>query len=38
MTVAIVVADSVTALGADARGAVLVSGSHGGLIAAQYAS
>jgi len=38
MTVAIVVADSVTALGADARGAVLVSGSHGGLVAAQYAS
>ena len=38
MTVAIVVADSVTALGEDARGAVLVSGSHGGLVAAQYAS
>ena len=38
MTVAIVVADSVTALGADARGVVLVSGSHGGLVAAQYAS
>jgi len=35
---AIVVADSVTALGAAARGAVLVSGSHGGLVAAQYAS
>ena len=38
MTVAIVVADSVTTLGTDARGAVLVSGSHGGLVAAQYAS
>jgi len=38
MTVVFVVADSVTALGADARGAVLVSGSHGGLVAAQYAS
>ncbi|MFI4924651.1 MAG: hypothetical protein ACHQJ7_05860 [Vicinamibacteria bacterium] len=38
MTVAIVVADSVTTLGVDARGAVLVSGSHGGLVAAQYVS
>lgn len=38
MTVPIVVADSVTALGADARGAVLVTGSHGGHIAARYAS
>lgn len=38
MTVPIVVADSVTALGADACGAVLVTGSHGGRIAAQYAS
>lgn len=38
MTASIVVADSVTALGADARGAVLVTGSHGGRIAAQYAS
>ena len=38
MAVAIVVADSVTALGPDARGAVLVTGSHGGLVAAQYAS
>ena len=34
----IVVADSVTALPAHARGAVLVSGSHGGLVAARYAS
>jgi hypothetical protein len=34
----IVVADSVTALPPRARGAVLVSGSHGGLIAARYAS
>ena len=38
MTVPIVVADSVTALADEARGAVLVSGSHGGLIAAWYAS
>jgi hypothetical protein len=37
MSVAIVVADSVTALPEDARGAVLVTGSHGGLIAAHYA-
>ena len=37
MTVAVVVADSVTALPAEARGAVLVTGSHGGLIAARYA-
>jgi len=37
MNAAIVVADSVTALPADARGAVLVTGSHGGLIAARYA-
>jgi hypothetical protein len=34
----IVVADSVTALPAHARGAVLVTGSHGGLVAARYAS
>ena len=34
----IVVADSVTALPAQARGAVLVTGSHGGLVAARYAS
>ena len=33
----IVVADSVTALGVRHRGAVLVSGSHGGVIAAHYA-
>lgn len=38
MTVPIVVADSVTALPAGARGAVLVTGSHGGRIAAHYAS
>ena len=38
MTVPIVVADSVTALPASARGAVVVTGSHGGRIAAQYAS
>ncbi|HQU51092.1 MAG TPA: hypothetical protein PLM09_18530, partial [Casimicrobiaceae bacterium] len=37
MTAGIVVADSVTALPAHARGAVLVTGSHGGLIAAHYA-
>lgn len=37
MKAAIVVADSVTALGDDARGAVLVTGSHGGMIAAHYA-
>jgi uncharacterized protein YunC (DUF1805 family) len=37
MTVQLVVADSVTALPAEARGAVLVTGSHGGLIAAHYA-
>ena len=34
----IVVADSVTALPSHARGAVLVCGSHGGLVAARYAS
>jgi hypothetical protein len=34
----VVVADSVTALGASGRGAVLVTGSHGGLVAARYAS
>jgi hypothetical protein len=34
----VVVADSVTELGAAARGAVLVAGSHGGRIAASYAS
>lgn len=33
----LVVADSVTALPAEARGAVLVTGSHGGMIAAHYA-
>lgn len=33
----IVVADSVTALPSSARGAVLVTGSHGGLVAAHYA-
>ena len=38
MRAAIVVADSVTALGARHEGAVLVSGSHGGLIAARYAA
>jgi len=37
MTAGVVVADSVTALGPDARGAVLVTGSHGGMIAAHYA-
>jgi len=37
MTVRVVVADSVTALGPEARGAVLVTGSHGGMIAAHYA-
>jgi hypothetical protein len=37
MTVPLVVADSVTALPAEARGAVLVTGSHGGMIAAHYA-
>lgn len=34
----VLVADSVTELGAAARGAVLVAGSHGGRIAAAYAS
>jgi len=34
----VLVADSVTELGAAARGAVLVAGSHGGRIAASYAS
>jgi pimeloyl-ACP methyl ester carboxylesterase len=38
MRAAIVVADSVTALDARHAGAVLVSGSHGGLIAARYAA
>ncbi|MEO8486172.1 MAG: hypothetical protein ABI585_07505 [Betaproteobacteria bacterium] len=38
MKVSIVVADSVTALPPNARGAVLVTGSHGGLVAAHYAS
>jgi hypothetical protein len=38
MTAPVVVADSVTALPSNARGAVLVTGSHGGLIAAHYAS
>lgn len=37
MTARVVVADSVTALGPEARGAVLVTGSHGGMIAAHYA-
>jgi len=37
MTAAVVVADSVTALTPEARGAVLVTGSHGGMIAAHYA-
>lgn len=37
MNAAIVIADSVTALPPGARGAVLVTGSHGGLIAAHYA-
>lgn len=37
MTAALVVADSVTALPPGARGAVLVTGSHGGMIAAHYA-
>ncbi len=37
MTVRVVIADSVTALGPEARGAVLVTGSHGGTIAAHYA-
>lgn len=37
MSAAIVVADSVTALPEGARGAVLVTGSHGGLVAAHYA-
>lgn len=35
---AIVSADSVTALGAEVRGAVLVAGSHGGRIAGYYAA
>lgn len=35
---AIVVAESVTQLGPDARGAVLVAGSHAGVIAACYAA
>ncbi|MDH3320507.1 MAG: hypothetical protein OEO84_12580 [Betaproteobacteria bacterium] len=35
---ALLTADSVTELGANARGAVLVAGSHGGRIAAYYAS
>lgn len=34
----ILTADSVTELGTDARGAVLVAGSHGGRLAAYYAS
>lgn len=37
MTADLVVVDSVTALPSRARGAVLVTGSHGGLIAAHYA-
>ena len=35
---AIVVAESVTQLGPEARGAVLVAGSHAGVIAARYAA
>lgn len=35
---AIVVAESVTQLGPEARGAVLVAGSHAGVIAACYAA
>ena len=35
---AIVTAESVTALGAEVRGAVLVAGSHGGRIAGYYAA
>jgi hypothetical protein len=34
----VLVADSVTELGTAARGAVLVAGSHGGRLAAAYAS
>ena len=37
MTMRLVVADSVTALGPEARGAVLVTGSHCGMIAVHYA-